>query len=72
MFRYDPLRAMGVTEGEIQDCAIAIKGDPFNRGEAPKRGNLALPALPKFPAIPGKASGRLELAKWITTRMALG
>jgi len=67
LFRYDPLRAMGVTEGEIQDCAIAIKGDPFNRGEAPKRGDLALPALPRFPAIPGKASGRLELAKWITT-----
>jgi cytochrome c553 len=67
LFRYDPLRAMGVTEGAMQDCAIAIKGDASNRGEAPKRGTLALPTLPKFPAIADTSSGRLELAKWITT-----
>lgn len=67
LFRYDPTRAMGVAEGEMQDCPIAIKGDAHNRGEAPKRGELSLPSLPKLPAIPEKASGRLELAKWIIT-----
>ena len=65
-YRFDPTRAMGVTEGEMQDCAIAIKGDPFNRGETPKRGEFQLPALPKLPAIPEKSSGRLELVKWLT------
>ncbi|HSJ04403.1 MAG TPA: DUF1549 and DUF1553 domain-containing protein [Verrucomicrobium sp.] len=66
-FRYDPTRAMGVTEGEMEDCPIAIKGDAYDRGEAPPRGSLALPALPKMPAIGGKASGRLELARWLAT-----
>jgi hypothetical protein len=66
LFRYDPTRAMGVTEGEIQDCEIAIKGDPYDRGEAPPRGSLAIPSLPKLPEIPKDASGRVELAKWIT------
>jgi cytochrome c553 len=65
-YRYDPTRAMGVTEGEVQDCAIAIKGDPFNRGDAPKRGEFQLPSLPKLPSIPEKSSGRLELVKWLT------
>ena len=67
LFRYDPTRAMGVTEGEMQDCAIAIKGDPFDRGDAPPRGSLAIPQLPKLPDIPEKSSGRLELARWMTT-----
>ena len=66
VFRYDPTRAMGVKEGEMQDCPIAIKGDAHNRGEAPKRGGLQVPSLPKLPAIADGASGRLELAKWIT------
>ena len=67
VFRYDPTRAMGVQEGEAQDCPIAIKGDPHNRGEAPRRGDLNVPGLPKLPAISDKVSGRLELVKWITT-----
>jgi hypothetical protein len=67
LFRYDPTRAMGVAEGEMKDCEIAIKGDPYNRGEAPHRGDISIPSLPKLPAIPEKSSGRLELARWITT-----
>jgi hypothetical protein len=67
LFRYDPTRAMGVQEGEIQDCEIAIKGDPYDRAEAPPRGVIEIPLLPKLPAIPKDVSGRMELAKWITT-----
>ncbi|RBP42548.1 uncharacterized protein DUF1549 [Roseimicrobium gellanilyticum] len=66
-FRYDATRAMGLAEGEPTDCPIAIKGDAYDRGEAPKRGDLQIPMLPALPVISGKASGRLELAKWIAT-----
>lgn len=66
LFRYDPTRAMGVAEGKMQDCEIAIKGDPYNRGEAPARGSLTIPSLPKLPTIPANSSGRMELARWIT------
>lgn len=59
--------AMGVTEGEVHDCEIAIKGDPFERGEAPARGSLGIPGLPQLPKVPKGASGRLELAQWIVT-----
>lgn len=65
-FRYDPTRAMGVEEGEMEDCPIAIKGDAYDRGEAPARGTLAIPQLPKFPAVDAKASGRMELVRWLT------
>lgn len=65
-FRYDPTRAMGVEEGEMEDCPIAIKGDAYDRGEAPARGALAIPQLPKFPAVDAKASGRTELVRWLT------
>lgn len=65
-FRYDPTRAMGVEEGEMEDCPIAIKGDAYDRGEAPARGALAIPQLPKFPAVEAKASGRMELVRWLT------
>ena len=67
LFRYDPTRAMGMAEGEPGDCPIAIKGDAYNRGEAPKRGALKIPMLPALPVIPEKASGRMELARWIST-----
>lgn len=66
-YRYDATRAMGVAEGEIEDCPIAIKGDAYNRGEAPKRGSLKIPSLPTLPVVPDKSSGRLELARWIST-----
>ena len=67
LFRYDATRAMGLAAGEMQDCPIAIKGDAYDRGEAPKRGTLQIPMLPALPVIPEKASGRLELARWIAT-----
>lgn len=66
-FKYDATRAMGMAEGEPTDCPVAIKGDAYDRGEAPKRGDLQIPMLPPLPVIPDKASGRLELARWIAT-----
>ena len=60
-------RAMGVTEGELQDCAIRIKGEANQPGETPRRGDFQLPGLPKLPAIGEKESGRLALAQWIAS-----
>jgi hypothetical protein len=63
----DPNRCMGVTEDEIADCEIRLKGDPHEYGPQVPRGDLRIPQLPK-PARPtGRQSGRLELAKWIAS-----
>jgi hypothetical protein len=62
----DPHFCMGVIDGEIQDCELAVGGDPHDRKGAPDRGKLGLPALPPLPKIPAKSSGRLELAQWMT------
>ncbi|HYF35755.1 MAG TPA: DUF1553 domain-containing protein, partial [Prosthecobacter sp.] len=63
----DPHFCMGVMEGKPQDCELAVGGDPYDRKTAPKRGKLEMPNLPPLPNIPPGASGRLELAQWITT-----
>jgi hypothetical protein len=62
----DPHFCMGVIDGEIRDCELAVGGDPYEREAAPPRGKLAVPALPPLPAIPAGASGRLQLAQWLT------
>lgn len=62
----DPHFCMGVIEGEIQDCELAVGGDPYDRKAAPDRGQMKMPALPPLPKIPAKSSGRLELAQWMT------
>ena len=59
--------AMGVTEGEVRDCAIRIKGEANQPGETPRRGDLQWPGLPKLPAVAEKESGRLALAQWIAS-----
>jgi len=66
-YDYAPDFAMGVMEGKTQNCAIRVGGDAFVTGEVPKRGEIAVPGLPPLPPIPEGASGRLELAQWITT-----
>ncbi len=65
--RIDPNRAMGATEGALEDCAIRIKGEPNQRGDTPRRGEIAMPGLAKLPAISAKESGRLQLAQWIVS-----
>ena len=61
----DPNLAMGVIGGEIRDCEIRIKGEPYDRGEAPPRGDIRIPGLPRLPTIEDNESGRYALATWL-------
>lgn len=65
-YDHDPHFCMGVIDGEIKDCELAVGGDPFEREAAPDRGKMKMPALPPMPVIPPKSSGRMELAQWMT------
>lgn len=65
-YDHDPHFCMGVIDGDIRDCEIAIGGDPHDRDTAPNRGELKLPALPPMPKVPAQSSGRLEFAQWLT------
>ena len=64
-FDTDPNLAMGVIGGEIRDCEIRIKGEPYDRGEAPPRGDVRIPGLPRLPPIDDNESGRYALAEWL-------
>ncbi len=64
-YQTNPNLAMGVAEGEVQDCAIRIKGEAHDPGDTPPRGDLRVPGLPKLAAIGAKESGRLALAQWV-------
>ena len=66
-YRTDPNLAMGVTEGEVGDCAIRIKGEANQEGEVPRRGDVRIPGLPAMPLVGEKESGRLALAQWISS-----
>jgi len=66
-YRADPNLAMGVSEGELRDCAIRFKGDANQRGDIPRRGELQVPGLPKLAPISEKESGRLALAQWVVS-----
>lgn len=61
--RPDFPRAMGVTEGEVQDLSIHLRGSHWTLGEKAPRGFLRL-AGGEPPVLQG--SGRLELANWLT------
>jgi len=63
-------RAMGVTEGgKAGDLRINIRGSHWNLGESVPRGFLrAVKLQDPLPAIPAGASGRLELARWLTRK----
>jgi len=58
--------AYAVSEGKVVDESVQIRGEPDNRGAVVKR------AVPRFlagenpRAFPTQASGRLELAEWLT------
>lgn len=62
-----PKYAMGATEGKIDDAAVAIGGDPGNRGETVPRGFLSRVEVEDAAEVNEDASGRLALARWITS-----
>jgi len=62
----DGFFAIGVVDAKPQNCELAVGGDPYERGAAPHRGAMNIPSLPKLPPVAPGASGRLELATWIT------
>ncbi len=60
--------AMGVREGEeIADIPIHIRGSHWSLGEVVPRRFLTAIAGDEQPTIPDGQSGRLQLAKWITS-----
>ena len=67
-YTFDPHRAMGAGEKTPQDCALRIKGDPYDRGTVPHRGDVKISGLPSLKKVPETASGRLQLAEWIASR----
>jgi hypothetical protein len=54
-------------EGEVADTSIRIRGEEERHGPIVPRGYLQLIRVPDAPRIPADRSGRLELAKWITS-----
>lgn len=64
----DPNVAMGATDDAPLDCPIRENGEPYARREAPPRGDVRIPSLPKLPPIPPSSAGRLQLAQWIASK----
>ena len=64
----EPPYAMSVEEGEIVDLPVHIRGSHLNLADTPQpRGFLRVTDhIVPPPPIPDDASGRLELARWIT------
>ncbi|MFV2068977.1 MAG: PSD1 and planctomycete cytochrome C domain-containing protein [Pirellulales bacterium] len=50
------------------DIPIAVRGNISNRGEIAPRGFLSELHVPNAPQVNPKQSGRMELARWITSR----
>jgi hypothetical protein len=57
--------AMGVKEGKLTDCQVAIRGESKNLGERVPRGLLTVASISPPPRINPSQSGRLELAQWL-------
>lgn len=62
----EPELAMGVVEGKVADTKIRIRGEANQQGETAPRGFLSCVTAFESPIPTAKASGRLELAQWIT------
>jgi hypothetical protein len=60
-----PARAMTLTESKPENLKVHLRGDYLKLGEAAPRGFLRV-AGDAPAAIAPKASGRLELARWLT------
>lgn len=61
----DPM-AMAASEGTVQDLKVHLRGNYLTLGPEAPRGFPKAIEGPARPAIPKDASGRLELARWMT------
>ena len=61
--------AMSVAEDEVsEDAKVHIRGSVRNLGAPVPRGFIQAAMRPNAPTIPADASGRLQLAQWMTSR----
>ncbi len=60
--------AMGVSEGKASNAFVCVRGETRNKGETVPRGFLGIATASEVPSIPASASGRLELAQWLTAK----
>ncbi len=59
---------MGVRDGGVMDSPIYLKGETDDPGPVVPRGVVAVLCKTAAPAMPAAASGRLQLAQWLTSR----
>ncbi len=59
-------RAMAVREGRPMHCALLLHGEISQRGDPVPRGFVEVLNTVPPPMIPARASGRLQLAQWLT------
>lgn len=59
--------SMGVTEDEIVDVPIHVRGNPSRLGDVVPRHVPAVMKGPESPAFTGQHSGRRELAEWLVS-----
>jgi hypothetical protein len=60
--------ALGVRDaGNVGDCAIRIRGEAEQLGPVVQRGFLTVFEVPDAPKVNARQSGRLELARWLTS-----
>ena len=57
--------SMGVTEDEIADVPIHVRGNPSRLGDVVPRHVPAVMKGPEMPGFSGQHSGRRELAEWL-------
>ena len=57
--------AMGVTEDQITDIAIHLRGNPLKLGDVVPRRTPSVLRGPQTPQFNDKESGRRQLAKWL-------
>ena len=62
-----PPTAMGVTEAQATDAAVHVRGSHLTLGETVPRGAPRVLTGKQDLSIPADASGRLQLAQWLTT-----
>jgi cytochrome c553 len=59
--------AMGVTEGEVADTAVHLRGSHLTLGDVVSRRFPLVLAGEDQPSLPDDQSGRLQFARWLTT-----